>query len=133
MGQTNVHLCGPSGCRVGNLMPDMPDHRITWHLDNWAEWMRDQRTDYGYGFSNTDGSGAVNGTSRDFDSMVAEADMRCAQAVDSLIDNLPVLQARAVCQRHIGAVFHCDRASMDEAYGWARVAIREGLRKKGIE
>lgn len=114
-------------------MPDMADHRITWHLDNWAEWMRDQRTDYGYGFPNDDSSGAVSGSSRDFDSMVAEVDMRCAQAVDSIIDDLPPLESRAILHRHIGTVFRCDRSDMEEAYERARVGVREGLRKKGIE
>lgn len=113
-------------------MADMPDHRITWHLDNWAEWMRPQRSDYGDCYdSNT--SCFSTGNSRTFEAMVAEADMRCAMAVQAIIESLPPIESCAVHNRHMEAVFRFHRATMDGAYARARISVREGLKRRGIE
>jgi hypothetical protein len=114
-------------------MRGMTEERLTWHFENWAEWQRDQRTDFGWGFENADGSGAISGSSREFDAMVDEADMRCAQALDAILDGLPPIQSCAVYHRYIAAVFSFHRALLDQALILAREAVRLGLMRRGID
>lgn len=114
-------------------MRGLPEQRVTWHLDNWAEWQRDQRTDYGYGFANCDGSGACSVSSKEFDAMVAEADMRCAQVVDVVISDLVPIESAAIKHFHVGAVFRFPRGSATEAYIRARAYLSLALCRRGIE
>lgn len=111
----------------------MSEAGLTWHLDNWAEWMRDQRTDFGWGYSNEDGSGAKSGTSRSFDSMVDEADMRCAQAVQAIIESLTPVESAAIHHFHIGAVYRFARNTSNEIYQRARGLVGAGLIRRGID
>lgn len=118
-------------------MRGLPEQRVTWHLDNWAEWIRDQRSDFGFGFRTNDNIFA-SGNSREFDTMVAEADMRCAKAVDTSIADLPAPESNAVCHFHLAAVFRVGQfrakpVDMNDAYRRAREYLALALARKGIE
>jgi hypothetical protein len=114
-------------------MRGLPEQRVTWHLDNWSEWLRDQRSDFGYGYRNRDAI-FLTGNSREFDAMVAAADMRCAHAVDTVVADLPLEQNRAVFHKHTAAVIRGRAAENLEAnYARARAYLALALPRKGIE
>jgi hypothetical protein len=72
----------------------MSVQRCEWHLDNWAEWMAERFNKLGYPSRASGRMGKSHTT--DFDSMVRSADVRCALAIDALIDDLPETQRAAV-------------------------------------
>jgi len=113
----------------------MPEDRLTWHLDNWSEWQRDRHADFGRGAPHRASGGIQSGSSRDFDSMVAEVDLKCAKAVDVVIDDLSPVERAAVFHIHMGAVYRFPRVGLgaEVAYARAREGIRAGLLRRGIE
>lgn len=103
--------------------------RLDWHLDNWAQYMRDG------GLEELDckaadiWSGAFIVT---FDEMADNMEQRCAMAFDALVGGLPIDERIAVHHVHLGAVFRLKRQSMDDVYKRARLGLSEGLGRRGI-
>ena len=83
----------------------MSEDRLTWHLDNWAFFQREQETDYGRAFASEDGSGAIGYGSQAFDDMVFVEDLKCAQAVNAIMPSLSSIEFAAVSYHHGAAVF----------------------------
>lgn len=106
----------------------MTEDRLSWHLDNWAQWMGKRASTNGYP-SRSMVIGKSN--SSDFDTMVANADIRCAVAVDTIVDDLSARERAAVYHRHLAAVWRI-RGDMEECYEDARMTLRIGLNKRGI-
>ena len=67
----------------------------------------------------------------DFDGMVAEVDRRCAEAVESALDDCTVAERCAVHHIHLHAVYR-PRIGLDAAYASARTHVAAGLDARGI-
>lgn len=111
----------------------MDDDRLRWHLDNWAYWQRNRASDYGRGAPPQAAGGFVSGNSSDFEDMVARVDQRCANAVDAIVHKLDPVERCSVYHFHMAAVFRFPRLDKGLAYRKARVAIRAGLLRRGID
>ncbi len=114
-------------------MRGLPEARVTWHLDNWADWQRDRESDFRLGYSYKDGSGAQSNASRDSDSMRAEVDKRCALATEASIDSLPKEQRDAVAHVHMGTTIKATWRAINDAYLQARMYLSTALARRGIE
>jgi hypothetical protein len=101
--------------------------RCDWHLANWAMWMGQTGLKLRY-----PSRAACIGKSgsNDFDAMVANADTRCAMAVDAIIDDLPTTERLAVYHIHLAAVWRL--RFLDACYARAKVHITNGLTMRGI-
>ncbi len=107
----------------------MGEQRAEWHLDNWAAWMR------GVGLPQLwyPGRSPMLGRSgsSDFDALVANADTRCAAAVDAIIEGLP---------RPFSSMLHCVKLGCcphpvrpdKGVYEQARASIAKGLTARGF-
>ncbi len=113
-------------------MRGIPLERVDWHLDNWSEYMRDQPSDYGYGYPRNI-SIFRTGNSQEFDSMVAQVDMHCAKVVSQCIADLPPNQGMSVLHVHLAAVFKVARANIELWYAEAKVSLAIALQTRGIE
>ena len=111
------------------MIYQMPIARVQWHLENWAEWMHGLTV--GSGHRNRASGGFLCQGSRDFDSMVAAADARCAEAVNACIDDLPTDQQQAVYYRMLGGRASPANAAM--LFEHARVELSRVIPTKGIE
>jgi hypothetical protein len=107
----------------------MTGERLDWMLWNWGRWMH--RPTGRLGFSPHASGGMGRSGSDDFDEMVDRADVRCAQAVDALVESLPQAQHAAVYHKHLAAVFRT-RGDLDKLYAEACETIRRGLVRRGI-
>lgn len=108
----------------------MTDDRIGWHLENWAEWM-DRGTAGGAGYSSRASGGMGRSHSRDFDSMVAESDNRCAIAVDAVLDSMNPAERGSIHHFHIAAVYGF-RDPVKLVYDRARAKLGRELDARGI-
>ena len=112
----------------------MDEARLDFHLSNWAEWQRDRPSDFGRSYPFCASGGIRSDASRDFDSMVAEADAKCARATDAVVDGLPPIERASVYHVHLETAFRYPDIgrSVERAYSLARVAIKTGLKRRGI-
>lgn len=113
----------------------MSEDRVTWHLQNWAEWHRDRKTSFGNGYGSRASGPFVGATNtREFEAMVVEADNRCAAAVEAILDGIPAMQRFSVHHQHLDAVYRFRRAEQVHVvlYANARMAIARGLSIRGI-
>jgi hypothetical protein len=111
----------------------MSDERVSWHLENWAEWqIRDERI--GAGAPTKAGSGLGRTHRTTFEDMVDSADTRCAEAVEAALDDCTPLERFSVHHEHLAAVYRFPRAAADHTrlYASAREKIKRGLGKRGI-
>lgn len=109
----------------------MTIERCEWHLWNWEAFMLAGGSNGGY-LSRASVGASTN--SREFDAMVAEVDRRCAEAVDAIIEDLPVAMHIAVYVTHrlCRPVFTL-RSTIPQLYNEAKPIIAKGLTAKGIE
>jgi len=106
--------------------------RCRWHLDNWAAWMRGYCPTRGYP-SRAAGlrtGGAVYGD--DFEALVAQADRRCAQAVDAVVSELPIFEQKALQVRHLALEWRYIMLDLEQVYDHAVVMVGLGLDVRGI-
>lgn len=75
--------------------------RVHWMLDNWAAFERLRLPLNGYP-SRASGMGVSGST--DFDAMCANADRRCAEAVDAVVKGLPRAMQQALYAYHVDRV-----------------------------
>ena len=104
--------------------------RVEWHLWNWERWQNRPEADGDYPSKASSGLG--RSSTRDFDEMADAAEVRCAEAVDVVIEELPPALRAAVRHMHGIAVFRCGRLEMVEAYTEAKLRIGRGLALRGI-
>lgn len=111
-----------------NAMREQSEDRVSWHLDNWAVWMRGKSTDLDF-----PSRVAIIGKSgySDFDAMVASVDTRCAVALDAMIEDLPRPQHIAVYQVMLASVYRL-RDDPVVLFELAKETLRKGLTLKGI-
>lgn len=98
-------------------------------MENWAQWMRSGGISLWYPSRASGGMGRSGAS--DFDAMCANADARCAAAVDALIEALPQNEKLAVHNVHTATVFKL-RGSTRYLYGEAKIKIGKGLDARGI-
>jgi hypothetical protein len=104
--------------------------RVEWHLDNWSRWMDSGRAVDGYDSSSS--GVATGGNSQHFDDMVEASDRRCAQIVNTIIDDLPVGQQAAIYHRYLAAVYRMNRNDLPAALAVAKLKIGASLKAKGV-
>ena len=108
------------------------DDRLDFHLWNWANWHRSSVAATVRALWYPAGaSGMAVSHGSDFDGMVAEVDHRCAEAVESALDDCPTAERCAVHHVHLHAVYR-PRIGLDAAYGSARLRLAAGLDERGI-
>ena len=105
------------------------EDRAEWHLWNWSVWHGRRTNSLGYPSRGMGGLGCSG--SSDFDSMCANADNRCALAVDTIVDDLPPRERAALYNRWIVSVFRF-RDGEDMAYKTAKSKLGKRLWAKGI-
>jgi hypothetical protein len=101
-------------------------------LEVWAEWMQQDDTKLGYPSKSAvilSGGGAWGSFGEDLE---AELDNTMANAVDAIVEGLPLSQKNAVFHFHIAAVFTPRRTVIEDDYSDALVAVEVGLRKRGL-
>lgn len=114
-------------------MRGMSEQRLTWHLENWAYFQRDRQSDYGETYSGKDSSGARSNSSKAFDDLVYEVDARCSEAVTVILSELTPVQQAAIHNKYLDGVYRFPRNNFEEALAQARVFVRAGLMRRGIE
>jgi hypothetical protein len=107
----------------------MSTERADWHVDNWAQWMHGRGTGLGYP-SRASGRMGKSG-STDFDQMVASADVRCAVAVDALIDGMTWTQRKAIYSVKLGNQW-TSPLPLDDVYQQALSDLAAALTRRGI-
>lgn len=107
----------------------MPMRRVQWHLENWAEWMQGLKV--GSGYRNRASGGFLCQGSRDFDAMVAKADARCAEAVNTCIDDLSTPLQMAVYYRMLGTRVSPEQSAL--LFEQARAQLAHSIPLKGID
>jgi hypothetical protein len=108
----------------------MSDDRLEWHLWNWEQWQFRQRGSYGRGYPSRGLSGMGCSGSSDLDAMIANADVRCAKAVEAILGECSPAERAAVHAMHLAAVFRL--RDLKGAYDRATERVRKGLERRGI-
>lgn len=104
--------------------------RIEEHLWRWARWMYAGKTMHLRHRSKA--AGGFADASSDFDTMVEAADIRCAEATDAAIDELPPTQRAAVHAKWLETNWSLPDEVLGAYYRVAVEAIGRGLDKRGI-
>lgn len=103
--------------------------RVEWHLDNWRRWMRSGQEVDGYGES-TGVSGG--GASQHFDDMVEASDRRCAEIVNTVIEDLPGTQQASIHHAYLAAVYRFGRHDYPAMLSAAKLKISAQLKARGV-
>ena len=104
--------------------------RVQWHLDNWAEWMQGERVGSSYRRRAAGGLRGYGGA--DFDQLVDAADARCAEAVNTCIDDLQMLQHVAVHHVMLASVFRFRGVDAADLFLLAKLSLCRTIPAKGI-
>jgi len=104
----------------------LAEHRVLWHLQNWANWQRTTGLELGVVMSD-----GVRGAS-DFDGMCRDMDRSNARTTDAVISDLPAGQKAAIYHRHLRAVFRFPRGNLYKLYTEAKLALALGLFRKHL-
>lgn len=105
----------------------LSDARLDWHLENWAVW-ESSNWDAELAYTLSPGYSM----SVDFDQMCAEMDRRCAHATKAAIDSLTPVEACAVFNRLLRAVFRFQREDPHKAWIRARWRLAQSLYRRGM-
>lgn len=107
------------------------DERLTFLLDNWAQWMRGGRIARGLP---TKSPGLRSPAGQDFTDMVEEVDVRLARAMDAIVDSLPQNERLAILRvKGLTTDVWRLREPWHVLHARARVMIRELMRKRRVE
>lgn len=98
-------------------------------LEVWAEWVRSDTIDLGYGKCMGFESGGSVGGWEDFERKV---DKNMAINVQAIYDGLPHGQQLALDHFHLSAVWRSNRTNLEDDYSDAVIGIEVGLRKRGL-
>lgn len=110
-------------------LDSMSDVRCDWHLDNWAAWMSERGTRLGFPSRASGRMGKSSST--DFDTMVRSADVRCAVAVDALVDGLPPIQRASVYAMKLAERWPY-AVPLEDVFTAALQVIARALTRRGI-
>jgi hypothetical protein len=102
--------------------------RIEFHLLNWADWMESENQKLSYPSKSAGFVGG--GYNTDFDTMCETSDVRCAEAVDAIIECLPINQKVAINHCYCTAVYRI--RNQDEVLNQAKLTIGKQLDARGI-
>ena len=111
----------------------MTDDRLHWHLDNWARYMRNNKSEINKHDYPSYSTGLMNGISVSEDSAELahdEADYRDAVAMDAIIDSLSSHQQCAIQHMHLAAVW--TMRDFERAYSEAIEQVRALATKRGM-
>ncbi len=110
------------------------EDRTDWHLRNWAAWLGRGGLNIWYP-SRASGRMGQSGSS-DFDSMCANVDAHCAQAVDTIIDDLPQRERQELYNAWMATVFryrgHDEPVVREALYKSAVTRLSKGMRARGM-
>ncbi len=108
----------------------MTNERLAWHLANWADYMKQPSHKLGYpSKSMCMSSGGASGED-EFDIMCTDADIKCAQAIDSIIDSLSMPQRTAINHVWLSVKHHYPTQDLDlvEAHeSMIRLCVKRGV------
>lgn len=104
--------------------------RLAWHLHNWSVFMYHRGNRLGYP-SRASGLMGTSG-SRDFEALAADADRRCAEACDAIIDSLEIACRAAIYAQHLGAAYRLIEP-IEDAYRRACAFLARELAARGID
>ena len=102
------------------------DKRLAEYLDIWAEWMRSSDTRQQYPVSV-----CSSPSSKEFDSMVSDMEIRQAKAVNAAIDDLPSNERVAVHHVKLASVWRL-REPIEIVYDRACLALSISLVTRGL-
>ena len=108
----------------------MTDDRLSLLLDTWRDWLREPDHRLGYP---TRAAGIRYAHATDFDSMCETMDRTLAEAVDTAVDDLPLMERTAVYAVVIGPQVWRLREPMHTVYERARVMLKIRLNARGID
>lgn len=115
------------------MAAEMTDERLAWHLENWANYIKNDEAEYAALHYPNHSVGFRNGLSVSEDSaelQEAEADLNDAIAMDAIIDSLPPYQI-AVIYNHWGFELW-SRQPKETDYPEACEAVKVLAMKRGI-
>lgn len=109
----------------------MTEDRGEWHVWNWANHMHGKGSSHlEHRNSASSGIGQSHGT--EFDTMVEDADKRCADATDACIDSLSPNGKASVYARHLGGPWMLPSGQLGIFYRSAVINIARRLDRMGI-
>lgn len=108
----------------------MTPDRLNWHLDNWAQYMKRDTHKLGYPAKSLCMSGGGSSGEDEFDCMCDEADINCAQRIDSIIDSISQPQRTAINHKWLNVAHHYQTQEMD--YSEALSNIDRLASKRGV-
>lgn len=126
--QTYRRTAAEAGTSTGSGR--MTDARLSWHLDNWARWMRGGRvTD---GFPRQSAGMSSGGKSVHFDELANASERKVAAACNAIINDLPPAQYAAISCEYLHAVYRFPRGNQAECLERGRDGVRSGLESRGV-
>lgn len=102
--------------------PEEQIARVEWHLENWARAHRSYKP--------SESRRGGPSWSADFEGMVNQADLRCALAMDAIVEALERRQEHALHVQYLGLRNRLE--GLQEAVEAARGAVARGLNSRGI-
>lgn len=108
----------------------MTNDRLAWHLKNWAEFMSRPSSKLGYPSKSQMISSGGSSSEDEFDIMCDEADTKCAQTMDAIIDSIHLRQRVAINHVWLKVIHHYETHEQD--YDKALIEIERLAEKRGL-
>ena len=108
----------------------MDDKRLSYLLATWAEWLREPAVHLGYPST---AAGIRWRSADDWEDLVDHLDDTMARAVDTAVDDLPLMERTAVYATVIVAQVWRLREPIADVYVRACGMLKVRLRARGIE
>jgi len=108
----------------------MTEQRLSWHLANWADYMKQDTHKLGYPSKSLMIASGGGSSDDEFEIMCDEVDTKCAQALDSIIDSITKPQRTAINHVWLKVEHHYPTQEMDiaEAYeNITRLCAKRGV------
>ena len=109
----------------------MSDDRTDWYLYTWERWMRGSKT-MRLAFPSRASGGMGSSGSLDFDQMADAAEIRCAEATDSCIDELQGRDRMAIYATHLAGQWTPYAPDLPHCYANAKQELGRRLDKHGM-
>jgi hypothetical protein len=107
----------------------MIEDRVSWMLWNWSRWMYGGATRH---LRHRSRASAGTGWGTDSEALVEKADLRCAEATDACVDDLPAPEHAAVYAMHLEGLWALPEPALAPYYRSAVGMVGRGLDKRGI-
>jgi hypothetical protein len=105
------------------------DRKVRDALEVWAEWVKADTIDLGYGRCMGFESGGSVGGWEDFERKV---DKNMAVNVQAIYDGLEQRLQLSLDHFHLAAVWRSNRTRLEDDYADALMSVEVGLRKRGL-